>query len=88
MAILERAMFHVDNAYFIPNLRVIGNTWKTNKPSNTAFRGFGGPQGMAIIENIIDRIARLLKKDAIEIRKFNFYKSGKTHHPLWSEGRK
>ena len=77
MAILERAMFHVDNAYFIPNLRVIGNTWKTNKPSNTAFRGFGGPQGMAIIENIIDQIARFLKKDAIEIRKLNFYKSRK-----------
>ncbi len=76
MAIMERAMFHVDNAYFIPNLRVIGNTWKTNKPSNTAFRGFGGPQGMAVIETIIDRIARFLGKDAIEIRKRNFYKTG------------
>ncbi len=75
MAILERAMFHIDNAYFIPNLRVIGNTWKTNKPSNTAFRGFGGPQGMVIIENIVDQIARFLKKDALEIRKLNFYKS-------------
>ena len=74
MAILERAMFHVDNAYFIPNLRVTGNTWKTNLPSNTAMRGFGGPQGMAVIENIIDRIARYLKKDALEIRKLNFYK--------------
>jgi len=75
MAIMERAMFHVDNAYFIPNLRVIGNTWKTNHPSNTAFRGFGGPQGMAVIENIIDRIGRFLKKDPLEIRKLNFYKS-------------
>jgi len=75
MAILERAMFHVDNAYYIPNLRVIGNTWKTNLPSNTAFRGFGGPQGMAVIEDIIDQIARLLKKDPVEIRKFNFYGS-------------
>lgn len=83
MAILERAMFHVDNAYFIPNLRVIGNTWKTNKPSNTAFRGFGGPQGMVIIENIIDQIARFLKKDALDIRKINFYGSRKknlTHY--------
>ena len=74
MAILERAMFHVDNAYYIPNLRVIGNAWKTNLPSNTAMRGFGGPQGMAVIENIIDRIARYLGKDALEIRKLNFYK--------------
>ncbi len=83
MAILERAMFHADNAYFIPNMRVVGYTWKTNKPSNTAFRGFGGPQGMAIIETIIDRIARFLGKDAIKIRKLNFYKSGKdnlTHY--------
>lgn len=75
MAILERAMFHVDNAYFIPNLRVVGNTWKTNHPSNTAFRGFGGPQGMAVIENIVDRIARYLQKDSFEIRKLNFYKA-------------
>lgn len=74
MAILRRAMFHVDNAYYIPNLRVIGNTWKTNLPSNTAMRGFGGPQGMAVIEDIIDRIARYLRKDALEIRKLNFYK--------------
>jgi len=75
MAILERAMFHIDNAYFVPNVRIIGNTWKTNKPSNTAFRGFGGPQGMAVIENIIDRIARFIGKDSLEIRNLNFYKS-------------
>jgi len=75
MAILERAMFHVDNAYYIPNLRVIGNTWKTNLPSNTAMRGFGGPQGMVVIENTIDQIARYLGKDALEIRKLNFYKT-------------
>ena len=83
MAILERAMFHVDNAYFIPNLRVIGNSWKTNLPSNTAFRGFGGPQGIAIIENIIDRIARFLKKEPLRIRQLNFYGDGsnnRTHY--------
>jgi xanthine dehydrogenase molybdopterin binding subunit len=79
MAILERAMFHVDNAYYIPNLRVIGKIWKTNLPSNTAFRGFGGPQGMAVIETVIDRIARLLKKDPTEIRKLNFYGKGKNN---------
>jgi xanthine dehydrogenase molybdopterin binding subunit len=76
MAILERALFHVDNAYFIPNMKVTGHSWKTNLPSNTAFRGFGGPQGMAVIENIMDRIAWFLKKDAAEVRKLNFYKEG------------
>lgn len=73
MPIMERAMFHTDNAYYIPNLRVVGKILKTNHPSNTAFRGFGGPQGMAVIETVIDRIARQLKKDAAEIRKLNFY---------------
>ena len=83
MPILERAMFHIDNAYFIPNLRVIGNTWKTNLPPNTAFRGFGGPQGMAVIENIIDRVARFLGKDALEVRHLNLYKpdfNNRTHY--------
>ena len=74
-AIMERALLHVDNAYYVPNLRVIGNVWKTNLPSNTAFRGFGGPQGMAVMEEVIDRIARTLKKDSTEIRLKNFYGS-------------
>jgi len=73
MAILERALFHIDNAYFLPTVRVQGLVWKTNLPSNTAFRGFGGPQGIALIETIIDRIARFLKKDAVEIRQLNLY---------------
>jgi xanthine dehydrogenase molybdopterin binding subunit len=72
-AILDRALFHTDNAYFIPNMRAIGKLWKTNLPSNTAFRGFGGPQGMAVIENAIDSIARFLGKDPAEIRLRNFY---------------
>lgn len=71
--IMERAMFHAENAYFIPNVRITGNIWKTNLPSNTAFRGFGGPQGMAVMEHVIDRIARFLKKDPLEIRQRNFY---------------
>jgi xanthine dehydrogenase molybdopterin binding subunit len=73
MAILERALFHTDNAYYIPNFSVTGTAWRTNLPSNTAFRGFGGPQGMAIIENAIDSIARFLKIDAAEVRHRNFY---------------
>ncbi|MDD1677805.1 MAG: molybdopterin-dependent oxidoreductase, partial [Methanomicrobiales archaeon] len=72
-AIMERAMLHCDNAYYVPNMSVLARVWKTNLPSNTAFRGFGGPQGMAAIETIIDRVARSLHKDSVEIRKKNFY---------------
>ncbi len=72
-AILERAMFHAENAYYIRNISITGRAFKTNLPSNTAFRGFGGPQGMAVIEQAIDRIARFLKKDPVEVRKLNFY---------------
>ncbi|KAB2880201.1 xanthine dehydrogenase molybdopterin binding subunit [bacterium] len=82
-AILERAMLHADNAYYIPHMQVIGRAWKTNLPSNTAFRGFGGPQGMAGMETIVDRIARYLKKDPADIRKLNFYglqKHNVTHY--------
>ncbi|MCX6269573.1 MAG: xanthine dehydrogenase molybdopterin binding subunit [Bacteroidetes bacterium] len=73
-AILERAMLHAENAYYLPDVSITGQAWKTNLPSNTAFRGFGGPQGMAVIENAIDRIARFLKKDAADVRYLNFYK--------------
>ncbi|MFH1118887.1 MAG: xanthine dehydrogenase molybdopterin binding subunit [Bacteroidota bacterium] len=72
-AILERAMFHAENAYYIPDISISGKAFKTNLPSNTAFRGFGGPQGMAVIEQAIDRIARFLKRDPAEIRSLNFY---------------
>jgi len=82
-AILERAMLHADNSYYIPNMHVTGRAYKTNRVSNTAYRGFGGPQGIAGMETIIDRIARTLKKDAAEIRKLNFYGTDKdniTHY--------
>lgn len=72
-AIMQRAMLHVDNAYYMPNFRVTGRVWKTNLPSNTAFRGFGGPQGMAAVETVIDRVARFLRKESAEIRWKNFY---------------
>lgn len=72
-AIMERAMLHTDNAYYIPHMHVQARVWKTHLPSNTAFRGFGGPQGMAVIEQIVDRIARYLHKDPLEIRARNFY---------------
>ncbi len=69
----DRAMFHCDNAYFLENIRIISHRCKTNTVSNTAFRGFGGPQGMHAIEYAIDDIARTLQKDPLEIRRRNFY---------------
>ncbi|HEY1685127.1 MAG TPA: xanthine dehydrogenase molybdopterin binding subunit [Tepidisphaeraceae bacterium] len=72
-AVLERAMLHNDNAYFIPHFRVTGRVCKTNLPSNTAFRGFGGPQGVAAMENLIEEIAHTLKIDALDIRQTNCY---------------
>ncbi|MBA2340857.1 MAG: xanthine dehydrogenase molybdopterin binding subunit [Pyrinomonadaceae bacterium] len=71
--VLSRAMVHVDNAYYIPHIEVRGRIAKTNKTSNTAFRGFGGPQGMIVIEDILDRIARTLNLPPEVIRERNFY---------------
>lgn len=72
-AIMERAMFHCDNAYYVPHMSVVARVWKTNLPSNTAFRGFGGPQAMAAMESIIDMVARFLHQDSADVRKTNFY---------------
>jgi len=72
-AILERALFHVDNAYYFPNALITGTVCRTNLPPNTAFRGFGGPQGVALIESIIEDIATTLNKDAFNIRTLNCY---------------
>ncbi|MCX6247237.1 MAG: xanthine dehydrogenase molybdopterin binding subunit [Bacteroidetes bacterium] len=85
LAILSRAMLHAENAYHIPDIRIRGNAWKTNYPSNTAFRGFGGPQGIAVIENAIDRIARFLKKDSAEIRLLNFYREEKNNRTPYGQ---
>ena len=73
-AINDRAIYHIDNAYFLPNIEINSYRCKTNTVSNTAFRGFGGPQGMFCIENIIENISQKLKLEASEIRKVNFYK--------------
>ncbi len=75
-AVLQRALFHLDNAYSIPNLRVVGRVCHTDLASNTAFRGFGGPQGMVVIEDIIDRVARRLGLPRHEVRRRNFYRPG------------
>lgn len=81
----DRAIFHVDNAYFLQNVRIESLRCKTNTQSNTAFRGFGGPQGMMVIENIVEDIARALGIDAIEVRQHNFYglhERNKTHYGM------
>jgi xanthine dehydrogenase large subunit len=72
-SILERTMLHADNAYYLPNVHITGTLCRTNFPPNTAFRGFGAPQGVACIENIIEEIALFLKKDSYEIRMMNCY---------------
>ena len=69
----DRAMFHCDNAYYLENVRILSHRCKTNTVSNTAFRGFGGPQGMFAIECVIDDIARTLGKDPLAVRRQNFY---------------
>jgi len=84
-AINERALLHIDNAYYLENIIVENYLCKTNTASNTAFRGFGGNQGMMVIENIIDNIASSLKKDPAEIRRRNFYQKKKkniTHYNM------
>ena len=72
-AVAERAVMHADNAYSIPHMKITSRLCKTNTPSNTAFRGFGGPQGMMGIERVIDHIAHDLKVDPLTIRQKNFY---------------
>ena len=72
-AIVDRAMFHCDNCYYLPNVTIDGLRCKTHTVSNTAFRGFGGPQGMIVMESVIDEIAFALGKDPLDIRKLNLY---------------
>ncbi|CAL9349472.1 xanthine dehydrogenase molybdopterin binding subunit [Streptomyces sp. enrichment culture] len=74
--VLARALCHIDNTYWIPNARVAGRIAKTNTVSNTAFRGFGGPQGMLVIEDILGRCAPRLGLDPMELRERNFYRPG------------
>lgn len=72
--IVSRAMFHADNAYYLNSARILGLCCKTHTVSNTAFRGFGGPQGMMAAETFIEDIARKLGKDPLDIRKANLYR--------------
>lgn len=80
-AIVDRAMFHSDNAYNLQDAKVVGHRCKTHTVSNTAYRGFGGPQGTVMAEYIMDDIARAVGKDPLDIRYKNLYQDGdKTHY--------
>jgi xanthine dehydrogenase large subunit len=79
--VADRAIFHVDNAYFLKDVSVSSYRCKTHTQSHTAFRGFGGPQGMMVIETIMGEIARHLKRDPLAVRRKNLYaKSGQSTH--------
>ena len=73
LPVADRAMLHADNAYNLPNVQITSHRLKTNTQSATAFRGFGGPQGMIGIERVMDHIAHELEMDPVEVRKINYY---------------
>lgn len=73
LPVADRAMLHADNAYYIPNMRIESHRLKTNTQSGTAFRGFGGPQGMVGIERVLDHVAHAVGRDPLDVRKLNYY---------------
>ena len=80
--VTDRALFHADNAYFYPNVRLQSRPMKTNTVSNTAFRGFGGPQGVIAAERMIEEIAYATGQDPLDVRKANFYGSSQDGRDL------
>ena len=85
-AVNDRAVFHCDNAYFLPNVRIVSHRCKTNTVSSTAFRGFGGPQGMFAAEGVVAAIARQLGIDPLDVRRRNLY--GEAPHDVTHYGMK
>ncbi|KZL01727.1 Aldehyde oxidoreductase [Pseudovibrio sp. Ad5] len=81
LGINDRAMFHADNSYFYPDVLIASKRLKTNTVSNTAFRGFGGPQGMFAAERLMDAIAIKMGQDPLDVRKANFYREGENTTP-------
>ncbi|MCA0422029.1 MAG: xanthine dehydrogenase molybdopterin binding subunit [Proteobacteria bacterium] len=79
--VIDRTMFHADNAYYLPDVTIATRRLKTNTVSNTAFRGFGGPQGMLAIERVMDHIAQTGGVDPLDVRKANFYAAGRDVTP-------
>ncbi|XP_034253474.1 xanthine dehydrogenase-like [Thrips palmi] len=80
-AVLERAMHHCTNAYYVPSVHLTGYCCKTNLPSNTAFRGFGGPQGILVAETIIRHVANVVGKDPLQVAELNMLRDG--HETLY-----
>ncbi|MBT0668199.1 xanthine dehydrogenase molybdopterin binding subunit [Novosphingobium profundi] len=80
-AINDRAMFHADNCYFLPHVEIVSERLKTNTVSATAFRGFGGPQGMLAIERVLDDVAAFLGRDPLDLRMANLYGPGREETP-------
>jgi len=85
LGVVDRTMFHSDNAYFLPNALISSRRLKTNTVSNTAFRGFGGPQGILAMECVMDAIARETGRDPLDIRKANLYRTGRDITPYGME---
>lgn len=85
-AVMSRAICHLDNAYWLPEVGIHGYLARTNTQSNTAFRGFGGPQGALITEVVIDSIARHLGLDPLQVRRANFYGIGERNHTPYGQG--
>jgi xanthine dehydrogenase large subunit len=84
LAVLERTLLHADNCYYLPHVELTGQVCFTNLPSNTAFRGFGGPQAIVVIENILEEIAERLGLDAFDVRMRNLYGSPSPNpSPKW-----
>ncbi|XDA97342.1 xanthine dehydrogenase molybdopterin binding subunit [Sulfitobacter sp. LCG007] len=75
LPVADRAMLHADNAYFLPAVRIASHRLRTNTQSATAYRGFGGPQGMLGIERVMDHIATHLRRDPLEVRRVNYYRA-------------
>ena len=80
-AINDRAMFHADNCYWLPDVEIVSERLKTNTVSATAFRGFGGPQGMLAVERIVDHVAARLGLDPLDVRVANLYGPGREVTP-------
>lgn len=80
-SILERAMFHLDGGYYLPNVSIEGVCYRTNHHPHTAFRGFGAPQGTMTIESIMEDIARTLNMDPFAVRRINIYEDSRTRTP-------
>ncbi|HET9641135.1 MAG TPA: xanthine dehydrogenase molybdopterin binding subunit [Allosphingosinicella sp.] len=81
LAISDRAMFHADNCYYLPAVEIVSHRLRTHTVSNTAFRGFGGPQGMMAIERVMDAIAAQLGLDPLAVRQANLYGPGRDVTP-------